>query len=323
VWIKGTPVNEYKPGNIYVVEFWSPRVAACRRSGPLLSELAALYKDQSVTIISVATVEQEGPGVVDAYVKQMGEKLTHTIGYDTTGDSTRRYMQPSGQSGIPVAFVVNDRGQIAWIGHPMDNLDRVLAKIADGSWDLIKANDEARRKVAAEEKGAPLVMRLEEEFGAGQPEKALATMDQLFAVDPPVMGEWAMTKFAFLLMQKKDADAAYKYAAAMLEGGLKDDAETLKSIAWMTLAEPGVVRRDIPLARQIAQRADDLTKHADASILDTLAKAQFESGDIKGAAETQKLAVEATTLPSQKKELEQRLRQYVGAKKAETPVKKP
>ena len=323
VWIKGAPVNEYKPGTIYVVEFWSPRVAACRRSGPLLSELAALYKDSGVTIISVATVEQQGPGVVDAYVKQMGEKITHTVGYDTTGDTTRRYMQPSGQSGIPVAFVVNERGQIAWIGHPMDNLDRVLAKMTSGSWDLIKANDEARRKAAAEEKSGPLVMRLEEEFAAGQTDKALATMDQLFAIDPPVMGEWAMTKFAYLLMQKRDADMAYAYAAAMLEGGLKDDPETLKAIAWMTLAEPGVVQRNIPLARQMAQRADELTKHADANILDTLAKAQFESGDIKGAVETQKLAVEAATLPSQKKELEQRLRQYVVAKKVETSVKQP
>ncbi len=323
VWIKGAPVNEYKPGTIYVVEFWSPRVPACRRSGPLLSELAAIYKEAGVTVVSVATVESDGPGMVDAYVKQMGEKLTHSIGYDTTGDTTRRYMQPSGQSGIPVAFVVNEQGLIAWIGHPMDNLDRVLAQVSNGTWDLIKAGNDAKRRAAAEEKGAPLVMKLEEQFGAGETDKALATMDELLAIDPPVMGEWAMTKFAFLLMERKDADKAYAYAAAMLEGAIKDDAETLKAIAWMTLAEPGVVRRDVVLARRIAQRADELTKHADASVLDTLAKAQFDSSDIVGAVETQRRAVEAAILPSQKKELEQRLRQYTAAKKAETPTKRP
>lgn len=323
VWIKGPAVNEYQAGRVYVVEFWSPRVPACRRSGPLLSELSTLYKESGVTVISIATVEQEGPGVVDAYVKQMGEKLTHTIGYDTTGDTTRRFMQPSGQSGIPVAYVVNERGQIAWIGHPMDNLDRVLGQVAGGTWDLLKASNDAKRRAAAEEKGAPLVTKLEEQFAAGETEKALATMDELLAIDPPVMGEWAMTKFAFLLMERKDADKAYAYAAAMLEGPIKDDAETLKGIAWMTLAEPGVVRRDVVLARRIAQRADELTGHADASVLDTLAKAQFDSSDIAGAVETQRRAVEAAALPSQKKELEQRLRQYSAAKKAVAPTKRP
>jgi hypothetical protein len=321
VWIKGTPVNEFEGQRIYVVEFWSRNVPACRRSGPLLSELQTIYKPKGVTIISVALMEPDGPGNVDAFVKQSGGKLSHTIGYDNTGDTTRRYLQPTGQSGIPVAFVVDGQGRLAWIGHPLDGLDRVLQSMTDGTWNILKAHEEAARRAAADAKSQPLISQLEEQFAASEVDKALATMDELAAIDPPLTGEWAMSKFAYLLMQRRDADKAYAYAAAASEGVLKDDAETLKAIAWMTLAEPGVVRRDVVLARQLAQRADDLTKHADANVLDTLAKAKFDSGDLAGAVETQKRAVEATILPSQRKELELRLRQYMAAKKAEPPAR--
>lgn len=314
VWLKNPPGGDGEREKVTVVGFWSPRAPACRRSEPLLSEIAQVFRERGVQVISIATVEPEGPGLAGAAVKQMGDKAVQAFGYDTTGGIARSYMQPSGESAIPVCYVVNTRGQIAWIGHPMDGLEDVLAKVTDGTWDLLKAAADAASRRAAEEKSGPLVSVLEEQFAAGETDKALATMDALAAIDPPVTGEWVMTKFAYLLVQRRRPEQAYAYARAALEGPLKDDAETLKAMAWMTLAEPGVDVRDVALARQMANRADELTKHADVHVLDTLAKAQFESGDVAGAVETEKKAVELGVLPTHKKEMEGRLKQYVAAK---------
>ena len=314
-WVKGTPVNEYAKGRVYVVEFWAMGVAACGKSGPLLGELQTVFKDKGLTVVGVSVMERGGVEEVERYVKGVGERLTQAIGYDATGDAARRFMQPTGQNAIPVVFVIDRDGRLAWIGHPLDGLDRVVERVVAGNWDLAKAKQEADRRAAAENKSGPLVTRLEEEFGANQSDKALATMDELAAVDPPVSGEWIVSKFGYLLLERKDADKAYAYAAVALAGVGKDDAPSLKAMAWMTLAEPGVARRDVVLAGKMAARADEITGHADANVLDTLARAMFDSGDVAGAIEVQKRAAEGCVLPSQRREMEGRVQRYGAGKK--------
>ncbi len=313
-WVKGTPVGEYVKGRVYVVEFWAMGVAACRQSGPLLGELQTLFKDRGLTVAGVSVMDRGGADEVEKFVKGAGA-LTQSIGYDATGDAAKRFMQPTGQNSIPVVFVIDKEGRLAWVGHPLDGLDRVVDQVIAGKWDLAKAKKEAARRGAAEERSRPLVLRLEEEFGANQVEKALGTMDALAAIDPPVTGEWIVSKFGYLLLERKDAEKAYAFAAGALAGVGKDDAASLKAMAWMTLAEPAVSRRDVELARKMAARADEITAHGDSNVLDTLARAMFESGDVAGAIEAQKRAAEGCVLPSQRKEMEERVRRYGAGKK--------
>jgi thiol-disulfide isomerase/thioredoxin len=310
-WVKGSGPNEYAAGRVYVLEFWAMGSAACRKTAPLLGELQALYRDKALSVIGISVMEPGGQGSVDAFVKRAGDRMGYAVGYDATGDAARRFMQPSGQHSIPVAFVIDRAGRIAWIGHPGDGIERVIDRVVMGTWDLDKARADHSRTADAERKAHPLVSRMEEEFSSNQTDKALATMDELAALDP----DWAVTKFGYLLLQRKDATRAYAYAATAADGPVKDSPDALKAIAWMTLAEPGVERRDVALAARLARRADDLTKHSDPGVLDTLARAMFDSGDAPGAIDAQKRAVEVCLLPSQKQELQQRLRQYTAAKK--------
>jgi len=70
------------------------------------------------------------------------------------------------------------------------------------------------------------------------------------------------------------------------------DAETLNNIAWAILTEDYVVTRDLPLATRLAKRAMDATDGEAAHILDTYARALFDSGQTVEALEIQKKAAE-------------------------------
>ena len=101
----------------------------CRQSGALLGELQTVFKEKGLVVAGVSVMEQGGGAgaeEVEKYVKRQGDRLTQSIGYDATGDAARRFMQPTGQNGIPVVFVVDKEGRLAWIGHPLDGLDRVV-----------------------------------------------------------------------------------------------------------------------------------------------------------------------------------------------------
>jgi thiol-disulfide isomerase/thioredoxin len=314
-WIKGSAVESFAKGRVYAVEFWSTTAPPCRKTAPILSELQGVFKDKKLTIIGVSVGEPGGRPDVEAYVKRMGPQMAYTVAYDGDGRAAQAYLQASGQDSLPVAFVIDADGRVAWIGHPLDRLDRVLTQVLAGTFDLTKARVAQVRRTAAETRTRPLIAELESRFVAGDNDKALETMDQLAAVDPPITGDWAVNKFAFLLLQKKDTTKAYAYAAAALDGVVKNNADALKAMSWMIIDEAGIEPRDRVLALKLARRADELTTHTDASVLDTLARALFETGDATEAVKTQSLAVEAAIIPSQKREMEQRLRLYRGDKK--------
>ena len=48
-------------------------------------------------------------------------------------------MEAAGQNGIPTAFLVDPKGRIAWIGHPMTLEEKVLSQVISGTYDLQKA----------------------------------------------------------------------------------------------------------------------------------------------------------------------------------------
>ena len=55
-WLKGTPVQKFEKGHVYVVEFWATWCQPCKLSMPHLSTLARQYKNK-VTIIGVDIYE--------------------------------------------------------------------------------------------------------------------------------------------------------------------------------------------------------------------------------------------------------------------------
>jgi len=123
--IKGDAVT-LEAGKVFVVEFWATWCPPCRTSIPHLTEIQKQYKDKGVTVIGVSG---ESADVVKPFVEKMAETMNYTVAVDTDGKVGNGYMTAFKQNGIPTAFIVDGKGNVAWVGHPMVGLDDELAKV--------------------------------------------------------------------------------------------------------------------------------------------------------------------------------------------------
>ena len=305
-WVKGDAVATFEKGNVYVVEFWATWCGPCKKSIPHVSELQKTYADKNVTVIGVSVWERDQSLVVP-FVEKMGDKMAYRVAMDDVvgegetakGKMAEAWMKAAGQGGIPAAFVVDRAGRIAWIGHPMQ-MDAPLAQIVAGTYDI-----EAAKKVAA------LRGRYESALAAQDAKAVVAAIDEMIAADPSSEKQVAGPKFIFLLKDKR-YDAAYAYGAKLVDGLLKDDPQQLNMLAW-TIVDPeaeGMEKRDLPLALRAVTRANELTGGKEPAILDTLAKVQFDSGDVAKAIETQQRAVDFAKGSRLEAELQARLDEY-------------
>jgi thiol-disulfide isomerase/thioredoxin len=131
-WVKGDQVSGFVQGKAYVVEFWATWCGPCRESIPHLTELAK--KNKNVTFIGMAASERDngskGQKIVEDFVKKQGDAMGYTVAYASDGKMNRDWMEAAGRSGIPSAFVVDTKGKIAYIGHPMeDGFEQAVSKL--------------------------------------------------------------------------------------------------------------------------------------------------------------------------------------------------
>lgn len=270
-WVKGQPIALTK-GKVHVVEFWATWCGPCKVSIPHLTELAKKYKGKAdFAGISVwesnprarLTLPQINTKVA-AFVKGMGAKMDYSVAVDDKpekGTMASQWMEASGSDGIPTAFIVDAKGKIAWIGHPME-MEAPLAKIVAGKWDVAAEKKRASEAKAAEAKMESFAQQLQALLLGGKVEEAMAFVDKETAGSEPM-----------------------KLQAAQM----------LNAIAWDIAEEKQPLPPQLaPLKEAIlpmAQKAADLTKHEDGMILDTLAFIHYKKGNFKEALACQEKAV--------------------------------
>ncbi len=292
-WVKGTPVTSFEKGKTYIVEFWATWCGPCIAGMPHLSELQKKYADKGLTIIGVSATDSRGNSLekVEAMVKDKGDTMGYTVAWDDERKTNDAYMRAAQQNGIPCCFLVDGTGKIAYIGHP-GRIDSVLETVVAGKHDLAKLVASAKQAKELEVKGNELRGNLNKAAQAKDWDAAVKACEDLVALDAEEFGGFAIAKFQILATEVKDMDRAYKWAKEASEGVLKDSGELLNGLAW-TMVDPEAKfdRRDPDLALKIAQRATELTKEKNASVLDTLARAWFTKGDAAKAVEFQKKAI--------------------------------
>jgi hypothetical protein len=228
----------------------------------------------------------------------MGSKMDYSVALDTVpegkdpadGAMAKAWMKAAEENGIPTAFVVHD-SKIAWIGHPME-MDEPLVKITAGNWDPSDLSKKRLAEKIKERKTTAVRQKVVPLYNDRKYKAAVAAIDDATSSDPELAQEFAGLKFA-ALCNGADVEAGLKLGAKLLEIN-NDDPNFLNNCFWSVISptlenepDPRVAR----LALQAARRAVELSKGEDPAILDTLAEAQYRTGDPKGAVATEEKAL--------------------------------
>ena len=286
--LKGnTDFKAFPEGKVTVMEFWATWCGPCRAGMPHISELQKKYADQGLTIIGVS---REQPKVVKDFLAkpEWKEKTQYTMALDDDSQTNNAYMKAARQNGIPCAFVVDQEGRVAWIGPPA-RMDEPLAKIVDGKWDVSKARAEFDQAEMAKQVMRQVSMSMREGQRSGDYTDTIKTLDRAMQ-QLPDNSDLETMKFR-LLVGPVDDQSGYELGWKLLKAN-RDDSMMLNSIAWYVLDDPAVKNRDLDFAMATAKAANEAAGGNNAAILDTLARAYFEMGDMGSAIKFQKKAVD-------------------------------
>ena len=297
--------KNFKSGNVYVMEFWATWCGPCRAGMPHLTEVQEKYQDQGLTIIGVS--REEPSKVEDFLAKDEWDKKTgYTIALDEGSKTNNAYMKAAGQNGIPTAFIVGKDGRVEWIGHPM-SMDEPLDMIIKETWDrdaFRMGYENALARAKQERKRRQELMAAQRD---GDFDKALELMDTAIAENP---GSLNMKVQRFQMMVgPMNNPSGYDYGWKMLKEN-RDNASLLNAIAWFTLDDDSVKDRDLEFAMAAAKAANEATAGTDSAILDTLARAYFEAGDMDRAIKFQRKAVDKCENEQMLGDLEATLKSY-------------
>ncbi len=289
-WVKGEPVKELQPGTSYVVEFWATWCGPCIQGMPHLTSLQKEFP--SVQFISVASSERgEKDKQLDklkTFVTGKGEVIGYRVAYDSNREMGKSWMDAADQNGIPCAFIVGKDGLIQWIGHPME-MDKPLAAVAAGTWDLSKAKAEAAAQAQRKEASIQLSKLMRSSQKSGDYSALLAKLNEVIMSDPKNI-QMLMTKFnvcAGPAKQPQEAIAVGKQLLSMDLGAME-----FNQLAWVSATEMPEKSRDLDFSLAAAQKAAALSKSTDPAILDTLARVYWDRGDKAKALTTQQQAVD-------------------------------
>ena len=318
-WLRGEGPTAFEPGTVYVVEFWATWCAPCLQVIPHMKGLQARYSDPSrkgpgVRFVAMSIWEDE-PDAVEPFVERTGDRMVGTVGSDLLteaqpeGASAVAWMDAAGQAQIPAAFIVDGRGRIAWIGHPLE-VDRPLARIVAGDWDLARAALEHRRRMALVLARRRLGLQLAQLSRAGKWDEAVQVVETSLVDHPNLELELGLHKYELLARGGKRAECE-AYGARLVEVVFKNEPGQLGALAW-SIADPNneTPDRDLALARRAAERANELTGWSEASLVDILAVTVFEQGDTTTAVQLQQKAVRLAKGTALEEEFTRRLERF-------------
>lgn len=293
-WVQGEPVKEFEKGKAYIVEFWATWCGPCRVSIPHLNDIYTKYKDKGLIVIGQNCWERDD-SLVEPFVKNMGKKMSYRVAFDDKqgdekGKMAETWMAAAGQNGIPTAFLIDTKGFIAWIGHPMELKDSVIEEVLAGKFDVKKAAAAYDAQKKNEAQLRTLSMALTRAMRNKDWDEANAKVEEAAKLLPEDQRDNLDMVRLDILLGKEDYPAAYKLATKISDAN-EDNAMMQNDLAWRIATDDRIKQRDLGVAEKIARRANKASEEKEPGVLDTLARVMFMQGKKEEAIALQQKAV--------------------------------
>jgi thiol-disulfide isomerase/thioredoxin len=334
-WIQGEPVKKFSPGKAYLVEFWATWCEPCRISIPWLNDLHSRYKDKGLVVIGQDCWERDEKEI-GPFLKTMGDKLTYRVALEDkssfgNGKMARLWLAAAGRDGLPAAFLVDTKGRLAWIGHPLGLKEQLIQDVLAGTFDpqkeaaqrareqegrvlfkqasdlandgklaeaeaplnrlLVQTNDDTRLTAQL------LIMRANIRARRARWPQAADDLAQVVQIDPPAFWNWNI--LTPLLIQSGRIADYRAHCKAMLERfGDTTNPRLAEGTAKTCLLLPAAVGPDdLILAAKVAGNAVTLSAKGDWMHwrLMTSGLADYRQGRFTSAIEKMRLSQEALT----------------------------
>ena len=225
--------------------------------------------------------------LVEPFIKKMGDKMTYNVPLDNKADNKKgamaaNWMEAAGQNGIPSAFLIDTKGTVVWIGHPMNLKESMIEEVLAGKFDVKAAAEAAAKQAAAES----TMKKISTDLGKAMKDKnwaeALAKTDELEKALPSEdKTSINYTRFNILIMSK-DYPAASKLASKMSQDN--KDPQLQNAIAWRIITDKENPKPDYETAAKIIDRGVTASGSTNSAILDTAARVYYMKGDKEKAA---------------------------------------
>jgi hypothetical protein len=186
---------------------------------PRLSELARKYRGR-ITVLGIDMYENKATSMerIRAFVDSMGDRMDFQIAVGDNNFMATYWLYDFGEgSGIPKSFVVDSNGRLAWIGHPTQ-LDEILPRIVDGTWDIREAltqRNENRRLAALDDSLSYELMRYRDDpfkvGDRGKPDSALLLIAEIVKWEPRLKYAPHMVSHTLISLLKTNPHEAYEY----------------------------------------------------------------------------------------------------------------
>ncbi|MBK7875314.1 MAG: redoxin family protein [Planctomycetes bacterium] len=275
-WVRGEPLARFEPGKVYVVDFWATWCGPCKAAIPHLTRLAKEH-DGRVEVIGVAISEKQKDehdteyiDKVARFVASQGERMDYRVAVDTpTKTMHATWFKPTGTGGIPTAYVIDQKGNVAWIGigAPKD-VERIVEAVLAGTYDPRKeAELQAQAEREAEERSARDIAAAKAESGKtddrypgyraamerGDTAAALASLNAAFRADPASETSGAYQWKLMLLLQGKDSRAAVEEYAKDLLARCRTNDDVVGFVSAIIVSTSEELRFDAALAYDAAE----------------------------------------------------------------------
>lgn len=169
-WLKGEPVEAFRRGHAYILEFWFVGCLPCEEIMPHMSAIQAKYAERLTVIgVNVETRGRDDPAGsfnrVQKFMKERGDALMQyrvamddPVATPVANAWFRAERKDAGDGraglGFPRTFIVDQNGAVVWMGNPVsaikgNMLDRIIENVVNGTYTIADATDDRRQMTDA------------------------------------------------------------------------------------------------------------------------------------------------------------------------------